>query len=102
VTGGPGSSGAYSQVSVFPPLGPYPQLSGEEFFPFGSVPQLTGTGVGSFSQPTEAELFNPSVAEIVPQPTKEFLSPYISQEKLELKSYCRSKRKFTTHTECSI
>jgi hypothetical protein len=91
------SSEAYSQVSVFPPLGPYPQLSGEEFFPFGSVPQLTGAGVGSFPQPTGAELFNPSVAEIVPQPTKEFLSPY-SQEKLELKSYCRSKWKFTTHT----
>jgi hypothetical protein len=74
VTGGPVSSGAYSQVSVFPPLGPYPQLSGEEFFPFGSVPQLTGAG---------AELFNPSVAEIVPQPTKEFLSPQSSQEKFE-------------------
>ena len=68
------SSGAYSQVSVFPPLGPYPQLSGEDFFPFGSV-------VGSFPQPTGAELFNPSVAEIVPQPTKEFLSPQFSQEK---------------------
>ncbi len=80
MTGGRGSSAAYSQVSVFPPLGPYPQLSGEEFFPFGSVPQLTGAGVGSFPG---AELFNPSVAEIVPQPTKEFLSPQFSQEKFE-------------------
>ncbi len=96
------SSGAYSQVSVFPPLGPYPQLSGEEFFPFGSVPQLTGVGVGSFSQPTGAELFNPSVAEIVPQPTKEFLSPQFSQEKFEYKSYSRLKREYTTYTECSI